>query len=199
MKVQILQEHQMSNTPWRWSKLTGRWAAFSISLLALALGGIAIQPVVYAAPERINRGAGQVGKCSIPNGEVIKIASWNINGLSYQQRRETGAFETFVAMVARIDADLIAFQEVTPTADEIFELAFAMQDGKRCYHALVSAEADGEKFAVLFDAETVELLYPKGPIASCDASTSSGLNEPSPLMRQAQGSAGDGNPAQLAY
>lgn len=177
----------------RRSMLTGRLAGFGMGLLVLACGGL------YAAPGPVSGSAGQIGKCSIPNGEIIKIASWNINKLLYQRRREAGAFETFVAMLGRIDADVIAFQGVTPAGDEIVELASALQEGKRCYHTLVSAEADGEKYAVLYDLDAVELLYPKGPVASCDGSASSGMNGQSPLMLQAPGSAGDAKPSQLAY
>ena len=175
------------------SKPTGRLAGFGMGWLVLAFGSL------NAAPGAVSEGVGQIGKCSIPNGEIIKIASWNINRLSYQQRREAGAFETFVAMLGRIDADVIAFQEVTPAADEIIELASALQDGKRCYHSLVSAEVDGEKYAVLFDVDAVELLYPKDSGTSCDGSTSSEMSGPSPLMRQAPGSAPDAKPSQLAY
>ena len=199
MKVTIVEEILMAKKSQRWNKLTGRLMVFCIGLLALALGEILIQRLVYAAADPISGGVSQLGKCSIANGEIIKIASWNINGLSYKQRRDAAAFKAFVSMVDRIDADVFAFQEVTPAADEIVELVSALQGGRRCYQALVSAEADGEKYALLYDEKTVELLYPKGLVGSCDTPTPVRVKVSSPLMRQAPNIIPGGKPSQLAY
>lgn len=180
-------------------KLISCLIVFWLGLLALVLWEILIQQVVYADADSISEDDVQLGKCSIANGEISKIASWNINALSYKQRRDSEAFKAFVSMVDRIDADVFAFQEVTASADEIVELISALQGGKRCYQALVSAEADAEKYALLYDNETVELLYPKSFVASCDAPTLSGMQVSSPLMRQTSGIIPGGKRSQLAY
>ena len=79
------------------------------------------------------------GKCSIADGETLKIASWNIGNRDYQTRMRADAFDDFVRMAQKIDADVIAFQEVTSKADEVIELAAALHSETRCYGSIVSA------------------------------------------------------------
>ncbi len=128
------------------------------------------------------------GKCSIANSETLKIASWNIRDHDYQTRLEAAAFDDFVLMVKEIDADIIAFQEVTAKADEIVELTAALRTDTRCYKAAVTAERQGGTYAVLYDTNTVDLAYPAGAETGCAAGAAQIIHD-APLMKSAPGSA----------
>jgi hypothetical protein len=142
---------------------------------------------------------GLAGKCSIAGGETIRIASWNLNGITYRQRLDAGAFDALVHMVQRIDADVFAFQEVTSQADELMALIEALQANGRCYRTLTSAAGKGQKYAVIYAADTVELLYPEAHADACDATTPAPLVASAPLLRSAAESVGAGQPSQFAY
>lgn len=141
----------------------------------------------------------QPGKCSVAKDEVIKIASWNIKNKSYRAREDADAFDDFVAMVRKIDADILALQEVTPGADEVRELVSALQSSGRCYSALISEETNGEKYGLLYDANVVDLFYPTGPAQACELGQPASVQDNSPLMVRAATSSADGRAAHLSY
>ena len=139
------------------------------------------------------------GKCSIANGEQIKIASWGINELTHRARVESGTFDEFVSMVRIIDADVFAFQKVSPEADEIVELAAALNSDSRCYRVMTSAMTNRGKYALLYDAREVEMLYPVQATAPCDPTEPVSVIDSAPLMQHAVGVKTTQTASQLAF
>lgn len=139
------------------------------------------------------------GKCSIADGETLKIASWNIGGRDYQTRKGADAFDGFVLMAQKIDADIFAFQNVTTRADEVVELVAALQSDKRCYSSIVSRETGGGKYAVLYDENSGALLFPNAKQNSCAAQGTARINSDSPLMKIAPGASHTVGASHFAY
>lgn len=98
--------------------------------------------------------------CDPSNPEhVITVASWNILKKRLETRRDKSAFNPFVAVVRRLNADLLFIQESTPAADEVEELRTRLGED---YKLLLSTGAGGEKLAVIYDS-TVLAVEPAVP------------------------------------
>jgi hypothetical protein len=158
-----------------------------ISGLGLLLG--ILSPVTSSLSFAAANSVAMIRECSIADNQVVKIASWDLDGAV--GRVETGPVVSELAsMIAFMDADLVALQGVTGYAEEVPGALRSLRETGRCYQALVSAAGD----ATLFDPKELELLYAESPVLDCDGKSSA----PSAL-RSRTAEAAQAQPGQLSY